>query len=136
MRKVVINDCFGGFSVSLAAGRRMAELGQAAAVKEVAEYDSNLAEWQRTGVNPQFAEVASIPLQKWEPRWHGYLYGDDNAGIARDDPVLVQVVEEMGDDAGGDFAHLKIVEIPADVEWHVEEYDGNEHVAEDHRVWS
>jgi len=28
------------------------------------------------------------------------------------------------------------VEIPDDVKWHIHEYDGLEHVAEDHRTWS
>jgi hypothetical protein len=26
--------------------------------------------------------------------------------------------------------------VPADAKWHVHEYDGLEHVAEDHRTWS
>jgi len=30
---------------------------------------------------------------------------------------------------------LKVVEIPDDVEWNVQEYDGNEWVAEKHRIW-
>ena len=31
---------------------------------------------------------------------------------------------------------LKVVEIPDDVEWEIEEYDGNEWVSEVHRCWS
>ena len=30
---------------------------------------------------------------------------------------------------------LKIIEIPDDVDWIIEEYDGNEWVAEKHRTW-
>lgn len=56
--------------------------------------------------------------------------------IPRDDPYLVQVVQELGSAADGAHATLKIVEIPADVSWHIAEYDGNEWVAEDHRTWS
>lgn len=55
--------------------------------------------------------------------------------IDRADPVLVQVVEELGDEADGEFSRLKIVEIPDDVRWFIEEYDGSEHVAEKHRTW-
>ena len=55
--------------------------------------------------------------------------------IERDDPALVQVVEEMGDAAAGSFSQLKIVEIPDDVEYIIEEYDGSEWVAERHRTW-
>ena len=56
--------------------------------------------------------------------------------IDRADPYLVQVVKELGSKANGSHAELKIVEVPADVQWHIAEYDGNEWVAEDHRTWS
>ena len=55
--------------------------------------------------------------------------------ILRDDPVLIQIVEELGDKANGHFAELKIVEIPNGVDWYIEEYDGCEHIAERHRTW-
>jgi len=56
--------------------------------------------------------------------------------IARDDPYLVKVVRDLGMAANGAYANLKIVEVPGGVDWEIEEYDGNEHVAEKHRVWS
>ena len=56
--------------------------------------------------------------------------------IDRTDPALIQVVEELGLGAAGSAADLAIVNIPDDVEWHIEEYDGNEWVAESHRTWS
>jgi hypothetical protein len=56
--------------------------------------------------------------------------------VARDDPYLVKIVKELGSEANGSHANLKIVEIPGDVSWHIGEYDGNEWVAEDHRSWS
>jgi hypothetical protein len=56
--------------------------------------------------------------------------------IPRDDPYLVQIVREMGQDANGSYSSLKIVEIPADVDWEIGEYDGREWVAEKHRTWS
>ena len=56
--------------------------------------------------------------------------------IKRDDARLVQVVEEMGNAADGSFAKLTVVTIPDDVvAWHIDEYDGREHVAENHRTW-
>jgi hypothetical protein len=36
----------------------------------------------------------------------------------------------------GDFAELKVVEIPDDVQWQIEEYDGKEWIAEKHRTWN
>jgi hypothetical protein len=55
--------------------------------------------------------------------------------IPRDDADLVAVVEKLGKKANGPRARLKVVEIPADVKWQIEEYDGSEHVAEVHRAW-
>ena len=55
--------------------------------------------------------------------------------IPRDDPNLVAVVEELGEEANGDYARLRVVEIPDNVEWTIEKYDGQEHVAEAHQVW-
>ncbi len=64
---------------------------------------------------------------------HEYFSAYD---IPRDHPTLVRIVEKLGEAAGGDHSELKIVEVPDDVNWYVEEYDGLEHVAERHRVWS
>lgn len=56
--------------------------------------------------------------------------------IPRDDPYLVKLVRDLGSSANGPHANLKIVEIPGDVQWLVQEYDGAEWVAEVHRTWS
>jgi hypothetical protein len=93
--KVVINNCYGGFSLS--------EAGIA-----------------------RYLELADLVIT-------GDFYDRD---IPRDDAVLILVVEELGDAANGVCADLKIVEIPDEVDWYVEEYDGNEWVAEKHRTWS
>jgi len=55
--------------------------------------------------------------------------------IERDDIFLVQVAEEMGEKANGRYSELKIVEIPDDVEFEIQDYDGMEWVAEKHRTW-
>jgi hypothetical protein len=56
--------------------------------------------------------------------------------IERNNPILVEIVEQLGEAADGGFAELKVVEIPDDVKWQIEEYDGNEWVAEKHRTWN
>jgi hypothetical protein len=53
----------------------------------------------------------------------------------RDDPALVEAVTVLGEAANGVFAALQVVEIPDDVEWQIEEYDGLEWVAEKHQTW-
>ena len=56
--------------------------------------------------------------------------------LERDDTTLVAVVETLGKKAASSFASLKVVEIPADVKYTIEEYDGSEWIAEVHRTWS
>lgn len=60
--------------------------------------------------------------------------------VLRDDPRLLAVVDALGLEAcSGRGAALAVVEIPDDVgadgRWEIQEYDGNEWVAETHRVW-
>ena len=50
--------------------------------------------------------------------------------IKRNDPILVEIVEQLGEAADGDYAKLKVVDIPDDVPWTIEEYDGAEWIAE------
>ena len=58
-----------------------------------------------------------------------------NRRIPRDDEHLIAVVELMGSAASNKYSALKIVDVPNDVNWYVEEYDGKEWVAERHRTW-
>lgn len=63
--------------------------------------------------------------------WDGY----GSAYWARNDKRLVKCVEELGAEANGSCANLKVVEIPDDVEWEIDEYDGMETIEEVHRSW-
>lgn len=53
----------------------------------------------------------------------------------RDDPRLVQVVRELGEQAGTSHANLVVIDIPDGIEWHIHEYDGYETLHETHRSW-
>lgn len=50
--------------------------------------------------------------------------------------ILLKTIEALRENANGTYAKLKIVEIPDEVEFTIEEYDGLEHIAEQHRTWS
>lgn len=57
--------------------------------------------------------------------------------IARDDPLLLQVLDELSsDEASAPLAELRVVEIPDGIEWSIDDYDGMETVEEKHREWS
>lgn len=116
--KVVINQCFGGFGLSDAAVERYAELKGINIVRRQEERSYGGSSWYIDGIEDDDHYFSS------------YSIGEDRA-----DPILIQVVEEMDEAANGHAADLGIVDIPDDVEWHIHEYDGSEHVAENHRTW-
>lgn len=55
----------------------------------------------------------------------------------RTDPFLVQVVEEFGARAGGDYGKLKIADVPPGTHYRIDEYDGYESIeTSDSIEWS
>lgn len=113
--KIVINTCYGGFGLSEKAILRYAELKGFTLYKKVDED------------NFESFHTSSDLSDKSQ-----FSYYD----IPRNSPELLQVVEELKEEANAKYAKLKIVEIPDDVEWGIEEYDGSEWIAEFHRTWS
>ena len=102
MIKVVYNACHGGFGLSNEAKDRMVELG----------YEMELnPSYDPTGVD-------------WYNRTQKYKIYDGD--IPRHNPILVQVVEELGDKANDEFAKLRIEEVSGP--YRIDEYDGFESV--------
>jgi len=108
MPKIVINKCYGGYSLSRRAVQALAERK---ALPTVEKYDYLYL------VYPDGTELGP-------------------ADIPRDDPDLVAVVESLGTEANGRHSELKIVTVPDNVNWYIDEYDGAEHVAERHKTWN
>lgn len=70
--------------------------------------------------------------------WDGcgsYPKNEEGEKISRNDVRLVECVEKLGKKAAGFDAELKVVEIPDDVEYEIDEYDGQETIHEKHRMW-
>ena len=130
--KVVINGDYGGFGLSEEAVDRYIEL---AGFKL---YKHNDPEWKSTSYYTvpyeEFLKVNAADREKGN-------YKDSNAlcwsyhEIPRNDPILVQVVKELGERVNSLYSSLKMVDIPLDVQWFIEDYDGLEHVSEKHRTW-
>jgi hypothetical protein len=144
VRYVVINKQHGGFGLSQAAIERYLEIKGLVHWAEDNERFSSL-----TGPTywlvPKEQRVSDPTAEVWhsmtiaERQQHNQLYSQQvfsDRDLDRDDPILVQVVQELGSEASGRFADLKVVEIPVDVDWIIDEYDGLEWVAEKHRTWS
>ena len=113
--KIVINSDYGGFSLS---DEAILEYGRKKGL--------NLVKDENTNWSISIFYKDSVAKEN---------YFEDR-DIPRNDPALVEVVEVLGEAANGFAANLKIVEIPEDVEWCVEENDGREWVSEKHRTWS
>jgi hypothetical protein len=141
--KVVINACYGGFSLSPEATLELWKRGGPVVATPVAEYygkssglDSDLATWRTYLANPALRRQLSH-CTVFSPDESLALYaGRCDGDSARANADLVKLVEEMGDAANGSCAKLKIVDVPDDANWEISEYDGFEHVAEKHRSWS
>ena len=117
--KVVINKCFGGFDLSDKAHERLIELG--------VKYYKSFDDLPKNNNELYVVNSCSHGLGKYYSNFSDY----EN----RTNPLLIQVVEELKDDASGRFGNLKIVEIPNDIQWEIDEYDGIETIHELHRSW-
>lgn len=141
--KVVINKCYGGFGLSKEGMKAYARHKGIDIWIEDDEKYLALGMWTAWLVPPDKRVIQR------EDDWHIMTFEERaeyndawNAqtiycrNIDRNDPALVAAVEELQEEACGRAAELKIVEIPDDVVFSIEEYDGREWVAEVHRVWS
>lgn len=135
--KVVINTCYGGFSISKECAQWMAEHGHQQSIQKLDEWKRNneaVQQFLSTGSWPQGFEgkgLLEIDAQyKREASFYGYYIED------RADPLLVQAVEALGIAANGECAKLKIVEIPDGVDYDIDYYDGMESIHERHRSWT
>jgi len=120
--KVVINTCFGGFDISNAAFEELLR-------RKGVAYEKTPAKHKFAGNEFDYWKAGQAGVD--EAYLSSYDYRNN-----RTDADLIAVIEEMGEASSGCLADLKIVEVPDDVKWHIDEYDGCEHVAEDHRTWS
>jgi hypothetical protein len=118
--KVAINRCFGGFGISNEAFEKLLD-------RKGIAFDKVEEEGR-----------ALIGASYYEAGYSGnedHYLSDYEMTQDRADKDLISVIEEMGEKANSWAADIRIVEIPDDVKWHIHEYDGIEHVAEDHRTW-
>jgi len=157
--KVVINKCYGGYSLSRKAVTRQAELEGKTAYFFTHTYDKdNMTVWVPAKKHDPskgldlFVTAFDIPnpnealgsKKNWrdmtdaERVEHNDLYSKhflDFRPKDRTSSNLIRVVEELGEEANGPCAKLAVVEIPDGVKFEISEYDGLEHIAEVHRIW-
>jgi len=105
-KKVAYNDGYGGFgSVSEKAYQRLLELGDKSKFTET--NDANFGN---------------------EPGKIIYEYDSTFGRLCRENPLLIQVIEELGEEANTKYCRYKIKEIPFQMLYVIHEYDGMESV--------
>ena len=138
--KVILNKCYGGFDVSFEGYKLYAK-----------KKGLNLFFYKTSNLNYRFLEKISCSFNgvlnycftkdfglnickddMTHEDWNTLLNLDTSH---RTDPILIEVVEELGIKASGGFGELQIVEIPDDMEYEIDEYDGIETLHELHRSW-
>lgn len=134
--KVAYNACFGGFSLSYAGVKRYAELKGMklysfvdARLVDGKPLDFRAPERYRRATEEEAAKAFMVhycttPEYSNDSYWSSYDVRNDRA-----DPVLIQVIEELGKEANGECSNLKIADVPKGTLWRIDEYDGNESVA-------
>ena len=116
IQRIVINVDYGGFSLSTQAQKLYLDRAGIA---------YTLAPQQDRDTQNKLGPFIMIAGEPWCER----------QDINRDDPILVDIVRQLGNKSWGLYATLKIVESPAGVEWNIAEYDGKEWIEEKHRTW-
>lgn len=125
MRKIVVSRGHsGGFGLSEAGIRRMRQLGSIHAL------DATLIGEYWPAFKDRFGETIHNKRER-----HEYSEDSTDPQCNRDDSILIQVLEEDFDAHKGEGSCMEIVEIPFDVKWEIDDYDGAEWIAEQHRRW-
>lgn len=100
--KVLVNDCYGGYGISLEAEQLYL---------------------QKKGISYEVIEAEYGTVK--------YLIDGEETyiNLSRTDPILIEVFEEIGSErASGPHAELSISEIPDGCKYDIHEYDGMEYI--------
>lgn len=134
--KIIINRCYGGFSLSEKGLYKYAKLRGMKLYPQEGEYSHKTywtvppSKWLK---EIDWLSASLEERKKYNEKYNSLTIYDRD--IKRDDPLLVKVVEILGEEANGAYAKLEVVNVPSKIKWEIKEYDGLEHIAEVHRTW-
>ena len=129
--KIAINKCYGGFSLSdKAIEMIMKRKGlKCYRYKQTKfNYSDGVDEYTRIDDNEpsSFVSYSTTDLGKTIGNipYENYWY---YRNLERTDKDLVSVIEELGNEASGRYGSVKVIEIPDDVDWEIDDYvEGSE----------
>lgn len=143
MKKIAINRCWGGFGLSpIATQLYLKKLGKKCFFYKQTKY-AHQGKEEHTKVSLEEAEkenfvsVYTKDIGKTFEKHIDKYYWYNNFYEKRDDKLLIEVIEEVGaKKASQKLGNIRIVEIPDDIEYEIDDYDGMESVHEKHRVFT
>lgn len=135
MTKICYNACYGGFGLSKEAVQRYFDIkGQQVWIENPHAFNNSLWDFTVWLVPPEERmeqkskeKIYAMSMDEriaYNKVYWAQIWYDRN--VDRHDPVLVQVVEELGDKANGQYAKLRIAEVSGP--YKIQEYDGYESV--------
>ena len=130
--KIILNKCYGGFDVSDKAYELYAEKKGLTLYRYYDDYENKTLSKGSASTTFYFIKDFGDSIEKGKIDWKANLnlnYGH------RNDPTLIEVVEELGKKASGRYGNLVVVEIPDGMDYVIDEYDGIETLHENVRVW-
>ena len=136
--KVILNKCYGGFDVSQEAYELYAKKKGIEIFAYKLECTNNKPIYKKTDTG---SSIFTITFTK---DFGDYIeLSDDNSEKYclelcrnhREDPVLIEVVEELGKRANSRFSELVVVDIPDGMEYEIDDYDGIETLHQKVEKW-
>ena len=137
MKKVILNKCFGGFGLSKEAyelyakkkGISVFHYTQENLKKEIYTYATDDNRTFDFYFTKDFGDNVYISDEDFKEY---FLNLDEKF---REDKTLIEVVEELGKKANAFYSNLKIVEIPDDLDYVIDNYDGIETLHQKVKEW-
>lgn len=136
--KIVVNRCYGGLGLSHKAIMLYAKYSGFELFPFVHKIVDGYSKYEQISLDD------ADDFEAWAFHYSKQPLVDDthvkgyyfiNYDMSRTDLNLIKVIEELGDEANGSCAELKIIEIPDGIDWEIREYDGIETIEEKHRSW-
>ena len=129
MKRIVINNCYGGFGLSLDALYLLLRLDFPLDQFSLEKSGYSLQDFDLEGPDGIRGMSRGRCLLKDSTVYtFGSSSGRPDDDALRSHPALVKVVEMLGKRAGTDYADLVIEELESDAVYRIEEYDGMESV--------
>lgn len=145
--KIAVNKCFGGFSLSPIAQKRILDLkGKECHFYKQTKYyfsdgqDKFVKVKEPEKQKKSLLDIWYVFTKDYGEEFEEFPTGEDSGywsykDLERTDKELITAIEELGSFANGMCGNIEIIEIPDNIEWEISDYDGFETIHEKHQSW-